>query len=135
MKNQILTTRQVAELLKVKTPKVYQLIKSENLPHIKLGRGYRFFESSILEWKKECDRIEAERPSFMKAQIIASHLRCSTSTVYNLAKQEGLSWSCVDEEKLNLWLITKERNRPAQKEQPIATEKEQKVAMPSGIAA
>jgi excisionase family DNA binding protein len=131
----ILNTRQVAELLGVKQQKVYQLIKSENLPHIKFGRMYRFFESSILEWKAECDRIESERPSFMKAQIIASHLRCSTSTVYNLAKKEGLSWSCVNKDKLNIWLMSKERNRPAQKEQPIATEKEQKVAMPVDIAA
>jgi len=125
----ILTTKQVAELLNVKTSRVYQLIKSENLPHIKLGRGYRFFESSILDWKAECDRIEAERPSFMKAQIIASHLRCSVSTVYHLAKQEGLSWSCVDEEKLNIWLISKERNKP------VIVQQEHKIAMPAGIAA
>ena len=129
MKNKILTTKQVAELLNVKTSRVYQLIKSENLPHIKLGRGYRFFESSILDWKAECDRIEAERPSFMKAQIIASHLRCSVSTVYHLAKQEGLSWSCVDEEKLNIWLISKERNKP------VIVQQEHKIAMPAGIAA
>ena len=129
----ILTTKQVAELLNVKTSRVYQLIKSENLPHIKLGRGYRFFESSILDWKAERDRIEAERPSFMKAQIIASHLRCSTSTVYNLANKEGLSWSCINEEKLNIWLRSKERNRPVivQQEQPMATGQEHTIAMPA----
>jgi len=121
---EVLTTKEVAELLNVKTQKVYQLIKSENLPHIKLGRRYRFFESSILEWKAECDRIESERPSFMKAQTIASYLRCSTSTVYNLVKKEGLSWSCVNKDKLNIWLMSKERNRPVivQQEQPMEAE-------------
>ena len=126
----ILTTKQVAELLGVKQQKVYQLIKGEKLPNVKLGKYYCFFEDSILKWKETYDKKEAEKEAgkclTIKALKIASILGCSIARVYALVKNEGLP--CVverhgksnryffNEEEFVIWLMGKENNKPIEEQ-------------------
>ena len=52
MQDRFLTARQVAELLQLNVETVYDLIAKDELPAIKLGRQWRFYESSLREWFK-----------------------------------------------------------------------------------
>lgn len=47
---QLLTVADVAALLKVRLRKVYDLIRDEALPHVKLGRSYRFVLAELARW-------------------------------------------------------------------------------------
>ena len=148
MKTKILATRQVAEMVGVKPYKIYQLIKQDNMPFIKLVRSYCFFEKSILLWKAIYDKRQAKKADTLSTKEIASMLSISIANVYTLAKNEGLP--CIIEKRGNVnryyfkeeavvgWLLSKEQSKPAEEEiaELLSTnEKAQEVAMPSGIAA
>ncbi len=46
----LLTIQEVAELLRVPTARVYDLIRQNLIPHIHLGRQLRVEESQLLEF-------------------------------------------------------------------------------------
>ena len=47
---QLLTTEQIMEVLKIKKSTLYSWVHQNKIPHIKLGRLLRFQESLIAEW-------------------------------------------------------------------------------------
>jgi excisionase family DNA binding protein len=47
---QLLTVDQLADQLQVRNRKVYDLIHNEGLPHVRLGRFYRFMPSQVEAW-------------------------------------------------------------------------------------
>ncbi len=54
--DRILTVPEVAQYLKISKSKIYYLINKREIPHIRLQRNVRVFESDLLEWlekKKE----------------------------------------------------------------------------------
>lgn len=46
----LLTAKQVAEILQVALPRVYELVREGNLPCVRMGRQIRFHESKLMEW-------------------------------------------------------------------------------------
>ncbi|MCJ8347186.1 helix-turn-helix domain-containing protein [bacterium] len=50
---ELLTTKELMDLLKVKRNTIYQLRKDENLPTIKIGRTIRFDKKKIFTWLQE----------------------------------------------------------------------------------
>lgn len=46
----LLTAKQVAEILQVALPRVYELVRMGNLPCVRMGRQIRFHESKLMEW-------------------------------------------------------------------------------------
>lgn len=46
----LLTAREVAELLQVALPRVYELVREGTLPCVRLGRQIRFHEVKLMEW-------------------------------------------------------------------------------------
>jgi excisionase family DNA binding protein len=47
---EVMTVGEVAELLQVSTWSVYELVKSGELPHFKVGRSVRFVRGEIVGW-------------------------------------------------------------------------------------
>lgn len=50
MNDKIMTIPEVASFLKLSEAKVYLLCQSGEMPHIKLGRNIRVWESELLAW-------------------------------------------------------------------------------------
>ena len=50
--DEILTSREAAEFLKISVLTLHKALKSQDLPSHKLGRKYVFLRSEILEWLK-----------------------------------------------------------------------------------
>ena len=50
------TIPEVAEYLKMSKPKVYDLVKREKIPYIRLGRNVRIRESDLDSWLEEQTR-------------------------------------------------------------------------------
>lgn len=46
----LLTAKQVAEILQVALPRVYELAREGALPSVRMGRQIRFYESKLMEW-------------------------------------------------------------------------------------
>lgn len=46
----ILTVPEVAEYLKMSKSKVYDMVKKEKIPFIKIGRNVRIRESDLIDW-------------------------------------------------------------------------------------
>lgn len=46
----LLTAKQVADILQVALPRVYELAREGNLPCVRMGRQIRFHESKLMEW-------------------------------------------------------------------------------------
>jgi excisionase family DNA binding protein len=46
----ILTPKEVAQHLKLSKAKVYYLIKRKIIPHIRIGKNVRVFESQLKQW-------------------------------------------------------------------------------------
>jgi excisionase family DNA binding protein len=117
----LIKTKQVAVILGVKLAKVYQLIKNDNLPRIKiLGvRTYFFNEESIIQWKVENALKLVDKNS---AKDVSKMLGVSISKVYNLAKN-GMPCETKSngdrkryyfyEAKIIEWLLSQEQNKPA----------------------
>jgi excisionase family DNA binding protein len=121
---EILTTKQVAKLLGVKLYMVYTLIRTHNLPYIRLGRNYVFLVSSILQWKETEDKRRAETADTLSTKQIASMLSVSIAKVYHLVRTQGLPCKVVKwgnrnryffiEEEVFIWLVSQEQNKPAE---------------------
>jgi len=148
----LLKTKQVADLLGVKPTKIYQLIANEKLPYIKKGKIYFFIKDSVLLWKQEYDKRQAERRD-VGAKQIANMLGVSVASVYSLAKNEGMpceiekikclscskkefiySYSFNAEEVLN-WFLSGEQNKPAEKENALTAMFETEQAIPAMLDA
>ena len=52
MEDRILTAREVAEYLQLSKSKVYYLLATKQLPHLKIGRSVRVRESDLNLWLK-----------------------------------------------------------------------------------
>lgn len=46
----LLTVKELAELFQVRPRKVYDLVRDEGLPHVRLGRALRFDPGTIRRW-------------------------------------------------------------------------------------
>ncbi len=46
----LLTTEDLAVRFKVKKRKVYQLVRDEGLPHLRMGRFLRFIPAEVARW-------------------------------------------------------------------------------------
>ncbi len=53
MSRTLLTVPDVANHLRVNTDTVYRLIRTDDLPAIKVGRQWRFVESDIERWMQD----------------------------------------------------------------------------------
>lgn len=49
---EILTTQEVADFLKVTTSYIYQLKSAKKIPFHNIGKSTRFIKSEIIEWVK-----------------------------------------------------------------------------------
>lgn len=47
---EVMTVKEVAGLLQVSTWMVYELVKSGELPHFKVGRSVRFIRADVVGW-------------------------------------------------------------------------------------
>jgi excisionase family DNA binding protein len=120
---ELLTTKEVAALLGVKSTKVYQLMKYKNLPYGKVGRAYRFIKSSILQWKEDYEKSEADFADSANIYKVASFLRVNIATINSLVEKEGLPYHIYKPgrydkryfkiEEVIYWFAEKEKNKPA----------------------
>ncbi len=46
----LLLADEVAEILRVKKFRVYELVRSNQIPYVKMGRQIRFSESALRDW-------------------------------------------------------------------------------------
>jgi len=53
MSNEILTTKQCAEMLDMKMPTLYQYLSKGKIPHYKRGGRVYFFRHELIEWVKQ----------------------------------------------------------------------------------
>jgi excisionase family DNA binding protein len=49
----LLKVEDAAELLRVPRSTLYELVRSRQLPHIRVGRGLRFTRSDLASWLQE----------------------------------------------------------------------------------
>lgn len=54
VRDQLMTVKQVAELLQISTDKVYAMAQSGEMPAIKIGQQWRFDHDAIAAWIKSC---------------------------------------------------------------------------------
>ena len=59
---ELLTTKEVARLLRLNEKKVYQLIQEGEIPHVKIGGKWLFPKNDLLKWVRE--RTEREKDLF-----------------------------------------------------------------------
>ncbi len=52
----IYTIPEVAEYLKMSISKVYDMVKTERIPYIRIGGNVRIRESDLIEWLEEQTR-------------------------------------------------------------------------------
>jgi excisionase family DNA binding protein len=57
----LLTAKQVAELLQVTLPRVYQLAREGVIPSVRLGRQIRFEETALREWAARGGSLETHK--------------------------------------------------------------------------
>ena len=48
--DRIMTIPEVAQYLKISKSKIYYLIAKRKIPHLRLDRNVRIFESDLLKW-------------------------------------------------------------------------------------
>jgi excisionase family DNA binding protein len=51
--DRVMTIPEVAEYLKISKSKIYYLVNQRKIPHIRLQRNVRVFESDLQEWLKK----------------------------------------------------------------------------------
>jgi excisionase family DNA binding protein len=49
----LMDVKEVQELLKIGETKTYQIIKKENIPHIRIGRQIKVLRQGLYDWIKE----------------------------------------------------------------------------------
>ena len=47
---EVITAKEVSKLLKVSVWMIYELVKSGELPHFKVGRSVRFIKGDVVRW-------------------------------------------------------------------------------------
>ena len=50
MEKTVLTVKEAAEILRISSSKVYQLIRENQLPHIELGHRYVVPKQRLMDW-------------------------------------------------------------------------------------
>ena len=58
---------QLAELLQVTKYRIYELVRQNMIPHVKIGRQIRFSEEKIQEWIDSGGSSLNDKDSFRKA--------------------------------------------------------------------
>lgn len=58
MSQQLLDTKQVAELLNISMPNLYKMLANGKIPTIKVGGSYRFDREEVIEYFKNKTRQE-----------------------------------------------------------------------------
>jgi excisionase family DNA binding protein len=66
MIDQIFTIPEVAVYLKLSKSKVYFLVQSGQIPHIKLGRNVRIREKDLIKWLEQ-NEVDDGSPKFFSA--------------------------------------------------------------------
>ncbi|MEW6609726.1 MAG: helix-turn-helix domain-containing protein [bacterium] len=61
MLEDLLTTRQLADYLKVHEMTIYKLLQSQEIPAIKVGRKWRFRKTTIKLWLEERESESVKR--------------------------------------------------------------------------
>lgn len=56
----ILVAVEVAELLKVPVPRIYELARHGRIPHVRIGRQVRFRQESVEAWLTTLERSQSE---------------------------------------------------------------------------
>ncbi len=51
--DELLTSEEVAQLLKVPKATVYKWVYQRKIPHVKVGKHLRFVKAELLEWIEE----------------------------------------------------------------------------------
>lgn len=51
--DKLLTIPEVSEYLKVSKSKVYDLVARKKIPHLRINRNVRIYESDLQEWLKK----------------------------------------------------------------------------------
>ena len=49
----LLDAGEVAEFLRVRKPRVYELVRQKRIPHVRIGRQIRFIWGVLVEWTKK----------------------------------------------------------------------------------
>jgi excisionase family DNA binding protein len=63
MESNMLTLREVCQLLRVHPSTVYRLIKTGKLPAFKIGRDFRFNRESIEKWRFAQEHLQGVTPT------------------------------------------------------------------------
>lgn len=63
MQDQIMTIPEVAEYLKLSKSKVYLLVQTGIIPHIKIGRNVRIREKDLYKWLEQ-NRVDPTSPFY-----------------------------------------------------------------------
>jgi excisionase family DNA binding protein len=51
--DRIMTVPEVADYLQISKSKLYYLVQKKKIPHIRIQRNVRIFESDLVEWLKK----------------------------------------------------------------------------------
>ncbi len=60
MEGELLTTREVARLLRLNEKKVYQLVNAGRIPHVRIAGKWLFPKKEVLRWLKGCTEQEKD---------------------------------------------------------------------------
>lgn len=52
---EVIAAKDVSEMLKISQWMVYELVKRNDIPHVKIGRSVRFIKTDIINWMR-CQR-------------------------------------------------------------------------------
>jgi excisionase family DNA binding protein len=56
----VLVAAEVAELLKVPVPRVYELARQGQIPHVRIGRQVRFRQEAVEAWITALENVRSE---------------------------------------------------------------------------
>ncbi|MEW6619356.1 MAG: helix-turn-helix domain-containing protein [bacterium] len=95
MLEDLLTTRQLADYLKVHEMTIYKLLQSQEIPAIKVGRKWRFRKTTIKLWIEEREAESVKRwtpqttkPKRWNAQIEMIEVEEREKELYDIFKVE-----------------------------------------------
>lgn len=80
MTDEILTIREVAELLKLNEKTAYKLALAGEIPGFKVGGSWRFERQAIASWIKR--KVEAAEKYNIKASTVTHHVRSRLGPQY-----------------------------------------------------
>lgn len=96
-KKQLLTVKELAEVLRVHTQTIYEWMVNGKIPYIKLGRAVRFDPEAINQWLSEegesnQNTARVEEEGLFTVKELAAYLKVSTQVIYDLLKRGELSY-------------------------------------------